>query len=61
LTETYYFQVTLTINNAKTLEREFGDLNSIPDNYPKTVITYDTFSDNTYAGMQTLSLEGFLL
>lgn len=59
--ETCYYQVALTINDAKTLEREFGNLDSITDNYPKTVITYDAFSGNTYAGIHTLSLEEFLL
>lgn len=28
--------------------------------YPKTVITYDAFSGNTYAGIQMVSLEQFL-
>lgn len=59
--ETHYFQVALTINNTKTLQREFGNLSIIPDNYPKTVITYDTFSGNTHEGIVTLSLEEFLL
>lgn len=59
--ETHYFQVALTINNTKTLQREFGNLSVIPDNYPKTVITYDTFSGNTHEGIVTLSLEEFLL
>ncbi len=59
--ETFYFQVALTINDSKTLEREFGNLSMISDNYPKTVITYDAFSGNTYAGIRTVSLEEFLL
>lgn len=59
--EKLYFQVALTINDTKTLEREFGNLSIIPDNYPKTVITYDAFLGNTYAGIHTISLEKFLL
>ncbi len=59
--ETHYFQVALTINDAKTMDREFGNLISITDNYPKTVITFDDFSGNTHAGIQTISLEQFLL
>lgn len=50
-----------TINDTKTIEREFGNLIAILDNYPKTVITYDAFQGNTFAGIQTLSLEEFLL
>jgi predicted AAA+ superfamily ATPase len=59
--ETFYFQVALTINDTKTLEREFENLSTISDNYPKTVITYDAFSGNTYEGIHTVSLEEFLL
>ena len=59
--ETQYFQVALTINDAKTLEREFGNLKAIPDNYPKTVVTYDAFLGNTYSGIHNVSLEEFLL
>lgn len=59
--ETHYFQVALTINDPKTLEREFGNLNKIPDNYPKTVITFDAFHGASFGGIQTLSLEEFLL
>lgn len=59
--ETHYYQVALTINDTKTLEREFGNLQAIPDNYPKTVITFDAFSGNSFEGIQTLSLEEFLM
>lgn len=59
--EKLYFQVALTINDSKTMEREFGNLNTISDNYPKTVITFDAFSGNTYKGIAAISLEQFLL
>ncbi|TDE02058.1 ATP-binding protein [Flavobacterium sandaracinum] len=59
--EKKYFQVTLTINDTKTLEREFGNLVNINDNYSKTVITFDFFSGNTYQGINTIDLEQFLL
>ena len=59
--EKHYFQVALTINDTKTIEREFGNLKSINDNYQKTVITLDLFSGNTDEGIQTISLESFLL
>lgn len=58
--EKHYYQVALTINDAATLEREFGNLMKINDNYPKTVITYDSFRGNTYQGIETLSLQEFL-
>jgi hypothetical protein len=59
--EKHYYQVALTINDTKTLEREFRNLIKIEDNYPKTVITFDSFSGNTHKGIKTLSLEEFLL
>jgi predicted AAA+ superfamily ATPase len=59
--EKKYFQVALTINDTKTLERDFGNLININDNYSKTVITFDFFSGNTYEGINTIDLEQFLL
>ena len=59
--EKQYFQVALTINDIKTIEREFGNLKSIHDNYQKTVITLDAFSGHTYEGIKNISLEEFLL
>lgn len=59
--EKLYFQVALTINDSKTMEREFGNLKSIEDNYQKTVITLDSFSGQTHEGIKNISLEEFLL
>ncbi|MEB2786976.1 hypothetical protein [Algoriphagus persicinus] len=58
--EKKYFQVALTINDPATLEREFGNLKKIGDNYPKMVITKDSFSGNTHEGIQTIDLGRFL-
>ncbi|KIE90614.1 hypothetical protein AP460_02803 [Actinobacillus pleuropneumoniae] len=58
--ERIYVQATLTINEEKTLEREFGNLLKIQDNYPKYVVTMDEFEGNTFAGVQCLSLRTFL-
>ncbi|MDP2088621.1 MAG: ATP-binding protein [Flavobacteriaceae bacterium] len=59
--EKLYIQVALSINDTKTLEREFGNLKNINDNYPKTVITMDVFTGNTYEGIATVDLRSFLL
>lgn len=59
--ETAYFQVSLSINDDKTLEREFGNLLEINDQYSKYVITMDTFKGATYKGIQNIDLENFLL
>lgn len=58
--EKKYIQVALTINDPATLEREFGNLKKIGDNYPKMVITMDSFSGNTHEGIQTTDLGRFL-
>ncbi|UKH16690.1 ATP-binding protein [Actinobacillus pleuropneumoniae serovar 4 str. M62] len=58
--ERIYVQATLTINEEKTLEREFGNLLKIQDNYPKYVVTMDEFEGNTFEGVQCLSLREFL-
>ncbi|MCM4155371.1 ATPase [Gramella sp. AN32] len=59
--EKLYVQVALTINNPDTLEREFGNLKNIPDNYPKKVVTMETFSGNTVEGIEAQDLRSFLL
>ena len=48
--EKLYIQVALKIDSDKTAEREFGNLLKIQDNYPKIVVTEDTFSGNSYEG-----------
>jgi len=58
--ETTYFQVALSINETKTMEREFGNLQKINDNYPKTVITMDRFEGNTFEGIKQMDLRSFL-
>ena len=58
--EKKYIQVALSINDPKTLEREFGNLKNIRDNYPKTVVTMDSFSGNTVEGIEATDLKSFL-
>lgn len=59
--EKLYIQVALSIQDPQTLEREFGNLKLIPDNYPKKVITMEAFPGNTVEGIQTQDLRSFLL
>jgi len=59
--EKQYIQVALSINNPDTMEREFGNLKKIADNYPKTVITMEAFSGNTHEGIRAKDLRSFLL
>ncbi|MBU1677540.1 MAG: ATP-binding protein [Bacteroidetes bacterium] len=59
--ETVYLQVALRIDNDKTIEREFGNLLKIKDNYPKIVIAMDEQFKNTYKGITYLSIRKFLM
>lgn len=59
--EKLYVQVALKIDNEKTAEREFGNLLKIQDNYPKIVITEDTFNGNSYEGIQHYPIRQFLM
>jgi len=59
--ETVYIQVAYKLNDSNTIEREFGNLLKIADNYPKFVISYESFSPpNTYKGIQHQTLLQFL-
>jgi len=59
--EKLYIQVALTLNEEKTIEREFGNLLKIKDNYPKLLITMDRFSGNTFEGVKVTDLRIFLM
>ena len=60
-TEKWYIQVALALTEEKTLEREFGNLLKIQDNYRKTVVTLDTYQGNSYEGIEVLNLSSFCL
>ena len=59
--EKLYIQVALKIDSDKTAEREFGNLLKIQDNYPKIVVTEDTFSGNSYEGIRHYPIRQFLM
>lgn len=58
--EKIYIQVALRITEKQTMEREFGNLLAIKDNYPKYVITLDDYSGTSYEGIIHLPLRKFL-
>ena len=59
--EKKYVQVALSLNEQKTLDREFGNLKLIKDNYPKEVVTLDAYSGNSVEGIKAVDLRTFLL
>lgn len=59
--EQKYIQVALNVDNPETAAREFGNLQTIPDNYEKILVTLRDSAPNTHNGIQMLSLRQFLL
>jgi predicted AAA+ superfamily ATPase len=56
-----YVQVSLTIMNDKTQERELSSLLLVQDNYAKYIVTLnDMHIGNNYKGVQCLNLKEFL-
>lgn len=58
--EKLYVQVCYLLKEEKTIDREFGNLLKIKDNYPKIVVSADNFSGNTHEGIQHISIRKFL-
>jgi Predicted ATPase (AAA+ superfamily) len=59
--EKLYVQVTLKLDSQKTIDREFGNLLKIQDNYPKIVVTEDDFQGNSYEGIKQVFIRDFLM
>lgn len=55
-----YIQVATFLNEPKTIEREFGNLLKIADNYEKIVVTLRDSATNTYNGIKVKNLRQFL-
>jgi len=59
--ERIYFQVAYMLTDEKTIEREFGNLIQINDNFPKFVITMDEIPFSaSYKGIRQIHLRDFL-
>lgn len=59
--ERLYLQAALKLDSDNTIEREFGNLARINDNFPKYIITLNDDFINTVNGIITMRLEDFLL
>lgn len=59
--ELTYYQVTADMTSESTFEREMKPLNSIKDNYSKTVLTLDRFTLGNYDGIVVLNVIDWLL
>ena len=59
--ERIYLQVTYMLFDQKTIDREFGNLMSIDDNYPKYVVTMDEISAGSdFKGIRQIHQRHFL-
>ncbi len=60
LGEIEYYQVAWQMTNESTIEREFGALEKINDNYPKYILTADSFTQNR-SGIKHVNVFHWLL
>ena len=58
--ETLYVQVTQELSRQATIEREFGNLMKIKDNYPKLVVSGERSFENSYEGIYHVYIRDFL-
>ena len=56
-----YYQVSLSVRDENTLQRELSPLNAIPDHYPKTLLTMDNDVPACYNGIKTQYVLDWLL
>jgi predicted AAA+ superfamily ATPase len=60
--EKIYIQVAYMLTSQETIDREFGNLLGIQDNFPKYVLTMDEIKDmSTYKGIQRMHVKDFCL
>lgn len=58
--ETLYVQVAAELSRPDTIEREFGNLLKIRDNYPKLVVSGEVSFENSYEGVEHIHIRDFL-
>lgn len=58
---TFYYQVTASMTEKSTFDREMAPLKAISDNYPKTVLTLDRFTLGDYDGIEVINAVDWLL
>jgi len=60
--ERIYVQVAYMLIDQATIQREFGNLMSIDDQYPKYVVTLDEITAGSdYKGIRQIHLRDFLM
>lgn len=59
--ELNYFQVTASMTEKSTFDREMASLLAVRDNYPKTILTLDRFTAGNYNGIRVINAVDWLL
>lgn len=59
--ELLYVQVCYLLKEQSTIEREFGNLRKIKNNYPKIVVSMDKTSKASYEGIEHFHVKDFCL
>jgi len=59
--EKIYVQVAYVLSDDNVINREFGNLLKIQDNFPKIVVSTDKFEIHTYKGVKHINIRKFLL
>lgn len=59
--EIIYYQVTASMLDQATFEREMAPLKNIKDNYKKVVLTLDKFTQGNYEGIEVINVIDWLL
>lgn len=57
----HYYQVTADMTNEDTFDREIRPLQSIKDNYEKTILTMDHMTQGNYEGVKVVHLVDWLI
>lgn len=58
--EILYVQVAVELSRSETIEREFGNLLKIKDNYPKIVVSAERSFENSFEGVEHVYIKDFL-
>jgi len=58
--ETLYVQVTIELSRQATIDREFGNLLKIKDNYPKIVVSGEKSFESTHEGIEHIYIKDFM-
>jgi len=56
-----YYQISLSIAEGSTFDREMRSLDSVPDNYPKTILTLDRVIGTPMNDIRTINVIDWLL